>query len=163
MLKKSSCVIALCLFGFALSSQSVKAEPPKPANFPNRPINFVVSYPAGGGMDITARTLAAQMERVTGYQFRVQNRGGGGGIIGNTFVAKQAKPDGYTVGILANPTLIINILGQGAHFARTRHRADCGHHVRTGDLGRSDRIRNSATWISSRSSPMRRNILARSK
>jgi tripartite-type tricarboxylate transporter receptor subunit TctC len=118
MIKKSSCIMALCLFGFALSSQSVNAEPPKPANFPNRPINFVVSYPAGGGMDITARTLAAQMERVTGYQFRVQNRGGGGGIIGNTFVAKQAKPDGYTVGILANPTLIINILGQGAHFAK---------------------------------------------
>jgi tripartite-type tricarboxylate transporter receptor subunit TctC len=44
--------------------------------------------------------------------------GGGGGIIGNTYVAKQSKPDGYTVGILANPTLIINILGQGAHFAK---------------------------------------------
>ena len=118
MMKKRAGIIALCLLGSVLASQSAKAEPAKPADFPNRPINLVVSYPAGGGMDITARTLAAQMERVTGYQFRVQNHGGGGGIIGNTYVAKQSKPDGYTVGILANPTLIINILGQGAHFAK---------------------------------------------
>lgn len=114
-----SAVVSACLLASALVSQSANAEPAKPADYPNRPINFVVSYPAGGGMDITARTLAAQMERVTGYQFRVENRGGGGGIIGNTYVAKQAKPDGYTVGILANPTLFINILKQGAQFQKS--------------------------------------------
>jgi len=113
-----SYAIASLLLGLAVTSQPASAEPAKPANYPNRPINFIVSYPPGGGMDITARTLAAQMERVTGYQFRVQNRGGGGGIIGNTYVATQAQPDGYSVGILANPTLIINILGQGAHFKK---------------------------------------------
>ena len=116
MKMRISAVVSSCLLASALVSQSVNAEPAKPADYPNRPINFVVSYPAGGGMDITARTLAAQMERVTGYQFRVENRGGGGGIIGNTYMAKQAKPDGYTVGILANPTMFMNILNQGAHF-----------------------------------------------
>ena len=115
---KFSAAASACLLASALVSQSVNAEPAKPANYPNRPINLMVAYPAGGGMDITARTLAAQMERVTGYQFRVENRGGGGGIIGNTYMATQAKPDGYTVGILANPTLFMNILYKGAHFKK---------------------------------------------
>jgi len=117
-MKRTTGAIALCLLALGIASQSADAQPAKPANYPNRPINFVVSYPPGGGMDITARTLAAQMERITGYQFRVENRGGGGGIIGNTYMATQAKPDGYTVGILANPTLILNILKQGAHFKK---------------------------------------------
>jgi tripartite-type tricarboxylate transporter receptor subunit TctC len=118
MKSKFSVLASACLLASALVSQPANAQPAKPADYPNRPINFVVSYPPGGGMDITARTLAAQMERVTGYQFRVENRGGGGGIIGNTYMATQAKPDGYSVGILANPTLIINILKQGAHFKK---------------------------------------------
>ena len=118
MTRKFSVVASSCLLASALAVNTVNAQPAKPANFPNRPISFVVSYPAGGGMDVTARTLAAQMERVTGYQFRVENRGGGGGIIGNTYMATQAKADGYTVGILANPTLFINILKQGAHFKK---------------------------------------------
>ena len=115
---KFSAAVGACLLASALASQSVNAEPAKPANYPNRPINFVVAYPAGGGMDITARTLAAQMERVTGLQFRVENRGGGGGIIGNTYMATQAKPDGYTVGILAYPSLFMNILYKGAQFKK---------------------------------------------
>jgi len=118
MRMKFSAVLGAGLLAWALVSQPVNAQPAKPANYPNRPISFVVSYPAGGGMDVTARTLAAQMERVTGYQFRVENRGGGGGIIGNTYMATQAKPDGYTVGILANPTLFLNILKQGAKFKK---------------------------------------------
>lgn len=126
MKTKFSELVSACLLASALVSQSANAQPAKPADYPNRPINFVVSYPPGGGMDITARTLAAQMERVTGYQFRVENRGGGGGIIGNTYVATQAKPDGYTVGVLANPTLIINILKQGANFKKDDLQAIAG-------------------------------------
>ncbi|HUX25107.1 MAG TPA: tripartite tricarboxylate transporter substrate-binding protein, partial [Burkholderiales bacterium] len=118
MMKRFSGAVALCMLALGVASQPVEAAPAKPANYPDRPISFVVSYPPGGGMDITARTLAAQMERVTGYQFRVENRAGGGAIIGNSYMAKQAKPDGYTVGILANPTLFINILKQGAQFKK---------------------------------------------
>jgi putative tricarboxylic transport membrane protein len=117
-MKRFSGAVALCMLALGVASQLVEAAPPKPANYPDRPISFVVSYPAGGGMDITARTLAAQMERVTGYQFRVEDRPGGGAIIGNSYMATQAKPDGYTVGILANPTLFINILKQGAQFKK---------------------------------------------
>lgn len=118
MTTKFSAMLGSCLLASTFVAQFAIAEPAKPANYPNRPISFVVSYPAGGGMDVTARTLASQMERVTGYQFRVENRGGGGGIIGNTYMATRAKADGYTVGILANPTLFLNILKQGAKFKK---------------------------------------------
>lgn len=117
-MKKLNTAALACLAALLSTANIATAEPPKPADYPNRPINFVVSYPPGGGMDVTARTLAAQMERVTGFQFRVENRPGGGSIIGNTYVAKQTQADGYTVGVLANPTLAINILGQGAHFEK---------------------------------------------
>lgn len=100
------------------TAQAASKAPPKPSGYPNRPINLVVAYPSGGGMDITARTLAAQLERVTDYEFRVQNRGGGGGLVGNTYVARQAKPDGYTVGILANPSFFVGILNRGAHYKK---------------------------------------------
>jgi len=111
-----SAVAGLALLSAVALPASASQAPPKPANFPNRPINLVVSYPAGGGMDITARTLAKELERVTGYQFRVQDRAGGGNIVGNTYVARQAKPDGYTIGILANPSFFLDFLNRGAHF-----------------------------------------------
>lgn len=114
----SSTLGGLALLGAISLPASATQAPPKPANYPDRPINLVVSYPAGGGMDITARTLATQLERVTGYQFRVQDRAGGGNIVGNTYVARQAKPDGYTIGILANPSFFIDILNRGAHFKK---------------------------------------------
>ncbi|MBO0904056.1 tripartite tricarboxylate transporter substrate binding protein [Jiella sonneratiae] len=116
-MKKIRALLALAPLAFGLMAPSARAEDAaKPDNFPTRPISLVVSYPAGGGMDITARTLAKEMERVTDNQFRVENHGGGGGIVGNTYVAKQARPDGYTVGVLANPTMFMNILKQGAEF-----------------------------------------------
>ena len=110
-------VIALgCWSALALGSTAAHAAAARPAGFPDRPITFVVPYPPGGGIDVTARTLAAQMQRVTGYQFRVEDRPGGGAIIGNTFVARQAAPDGYTVDVLANPTMAIGVVHKGAPF-----------------------------------------------
>lgn len=117
-LVSTSAFAGLTLLAASAIPASANQAPPKPANFPDRPINLVVSYPAGGGMDITARTLATQLERVTGYQFRVQDRAGGGNIVGNTYVAREAKPNGYTIGILANPSFFIDILNRGAHFRK---------------------------------------------
>jgi tripartite-type tricarboxylate transporter receptor subunit TctC len=89
----------------------------KPANFPERPIELVVAYPAGGGMDVTARTLAQELERSTGHQFRVQNRVGGGGIVGHSYLAKQAASDGYTVGVVASPFVFLDFLTREGQFA----------------------------------------------
>jgi len=88
----------------------------KPSDFPRRPISLVVAYPAGGAVDITARTLADLAEKRTGVQFRVENRVGGAGIVAHTYLAKQASADGYTIGVIANPFMFTDVLLRGASF-----------------------------------------------
>ena len=68
----------------------------KPAEFPNRPVTFVVPYPPGGPTDAVARIVAQSMEAQSGQPFVVQNVPGGGSTIANTKVA-GAEPDGYTL------------------------------------------------------------------
>jgi tripartite-type tricarboxylate transporter receptor subunit TctC len=65
-------------------------------DYPNRPINVVVPYAAGGPVDTVARIAAARMSELLGQQLVVENVGGAGGMTGSTRVAK-ATPDGYTV------------------------------------------------------------------
>jgi tripartite-type tricarboxylate transporter receptor subunit TctC len=74
----------------------------KPKDFPTQPIEFTVVYPAGGGMDVTARLLAKHVEALSGDRIIVNNRTGGAGMVGHTYLATQAKPDGYTVGVIAS-------------------------------------------------------------
>jgi tripartite-type tricarboxylate transporter receptor subunit TctC len=65
-------------------------------DFPSRPIKMIVPFPAGGGIDVTARIAAQKMSEVLGQQVIIQNQGGGGGAIGTDAVAK-AESDGYTL------------------------------------------------------------------
>jgi tripartite-type tricarboxylate transporter receptor subunit TctC len=74
----------------------------KPKDFPSGPIEYTVVYPAGGGMDVTARLLAKYVEKWSGDKIVVNNRTGGAGMVGHAYLATQAKPDGYTVGVIAN-------------------------------------------------------------
>lgn len=102
-----------------LGSGAVQAQDlGKPADFPQRPINLVVMYPAGGAVDVTARTFAQVAEELLGHEFRVENRVGAAGIVGHTYLAKQAPRDGYTVGVIANPFLFTDILLRDAEFTR---------------------------------------------
>jgi len=66
------------------------------AGFPDRPINIIVPYAAGGPMDKLARQLAPQVSSLLGQPVIVQNQGGAGGNIG-VAMAKRAAPDGYTL------------------------------------------------------------------
>ena len=63
--------------------------------WPQRPVTWVVPFPAGGGTDAFARPLTAMLTRNTGHQFVIDNKGGAGGTVGATLAAKAA-PDGYT-------------------------------------------------------------------
>ncbi len=74
-------------------------------SWPDRPVTLVVPFGAGGGNDITARTLGQFLERELGQPFVVQNRPGAGGEIGINAVA-DSRPDGYTFGILNTPGLV---------------------------------------------------------
>jgi tripartite-type tricarboxylate transporter receptor subunit TctC len=66
------------------------------SDYPSRPIRMIVPFPAGGGIDVTARVAADKLSEVLGQQVIVQNQGGGGGAIGTSAVIKS-EPDGYTL------------------------------------------------------------------
>ncbi|MBV8746879.1 MAG: tripartite tricarboxylate transporter substrate binding protein [Xanthobacteraceae bacterium] len=82
-----ACAIVL-LVAFAASAAET--------DYPSRPIKLVVPFPAGGGIDGTARIAAAALSNVVGQQVLVQNIGGAGGAIGTDSIAK-AEPDGYSL------------------------------------------------------------------
>lgn len=71
------------------------------AAYPERPITWVVPFPPGGAMDVIARTLGETVSKDLGQPIVVENKPGAGGNIGATQVA-HAKPDGYTIMIVAN-------------------------------------------------------------
>ena len=65
-------------------------------DYPNKPIRWIVSFPAGGAADFLARQMAGQMSLQMKQSIVVDNRPGAAGIIG-TEIASKAAPDGYTV------------------------------------------------------------------
>ena len=71
--------------------------------YPAKPVRLIVPYAPGGGVDIMARLAAQKYSERMGAQFVVENRAGGGTIIGTEAVARAA-PDGYTL-LFANPAL----------------------------------------------------------
>ncbi|HTH34743.1 MAG TPA: tripartite tricarboxylate transporter substrate binding protein [Xanthobacteraceae bacterium] len=66
------------------------------ADWPNRPIHFIVPFPAGGSTDVAARVVGDYLSRTLGQQVVVENKSGANGNIGIEYAAK-AVPDGYTV------------------------------------------------------------------
>ena len=75
-------------------------------NYPDRPIRIVVPYAPGGATDTGARALGERLENILGQPIVVENKAGGGTIIGTETVAK-AKPDGYTL-LLATGAVAVN-------------------------------------------------------
>jgi tripartite-type tricarboxylate transporter receptor subunit TctC len=76
-------------------------------NYPDQLIKWVVPYPAGGGTDVIARTLAEAMRQGLGQQIVIDNRPGASTNIGADLVAKS-RPDGYTIMSADNAVLAFN-------------------------------------------------------
>lgn len=66
--------------------------------FPERPIRFIIPWPPGGSSDSQLRSLGEQAARVLGQPIVVENRGGAGGTLHAVHLAREARPDGYTLG-----------------------------------------------------------------
>ena len=71
------------------------------ADYPDRPVKFVVANTPGGPSDIVGRIVTAALQESTGKTFIIENRGGAGGNIGMEYVA-HADPDGYTILLATN-------------------------------------------------------------
>src|SRR3954463_13302904 len=69
--------------------------------YPTHPVRVVVPYAVGGSADVYGRFLAAKLSEAMGQPFVIENRPGGGAVIGTDAVAKAA-PDGYTVLVMSN-------------------------------------------------------------
>ncbi len=92
----------LAATGATLAAFGVRAQA-----FPEQPVRWVVPYPAGGGTDVLARTVAEAMRAALGQQILIDNRPGASTNIGGEIVAR-AKPDGYTVMSADNAILAYN-------------------------------------------------------
>ena len=77
--------------------------------YPNRPVRWVVPFPAGGPTDTLSRVLAAKLGEQWGQSVVVENKGGASGAIGADFVAK-AVPDGYTIMLGTQSTHASNMI-----------------------------------------------------
>lgn len=87
--------IALATLALALAP-AVHAQAKPAAGFPNKPVRMVVTYPPGGTVDAVARILGPKLAQIWGQSVVIDNRAGGGGIIGAQAVL-SAPADGYTL------------------------------------------------------------------
>lgn len=71
------------------------------AAYPEKPVRIVVPYATGGGIDVVARLVADALGKMWGQGVVIENRPGGGSIVGTDVVAKSA-PDGYTLLTISN-------------------------------------------------------------
>lgn len=86
---------------FALLLGALVAAPAAAQEYPTRPVKIIVPYSPGGPADIYARVLGERMDKTLGQPFVVENKPGGGAVIGTDLVAK-AEPDGYTLLMMSN-------------------------------------------------------------
>jgi tripartite-type tricarboxylate transporter receptor subunit TctC len=85
-------MLRIVLYALLLAAPAVFAQ----QNYPQKPIRYVVPFPAGGIADVFARIIGGRLSQAWGQPVVVENRAGAGGNIGAEIVAKSA-PDGYTI------------------------------------------------------------------
>jgi len=94
---------AVALAAMTLASNISLADDPYPA----RPVNVVLPFAAGGGTDILTRAWADKLSKMWNQSVVVENKPGASGNLGTEVVA-DAKPDGYTLLMTTNATIVIN-------------------------------------------------------
>jgi len=109
LVMRTIAVCALALASAAASGQS----------YPTKPIRIVVPFAAGGPADVYARVLGRNMQETLGQPFVVENRPGGGSVVGTDVVAK-APADGYTLLLMSNTHTVNESLLPKKPFQLTR-------------------------------------------
>jgi tripartite-type tricarboxylate transporter receptor subunit TctC len=107
MRRETPAMIASIKAGALLAATLVLAGPAAHAQtYPSRQITLIIPFTPGGSNDLVGRAIGKKLSEAWGQPVVVENRGGGGTLIGSTAVAK-APPDGYTL-LLVSPTFTIN-------------------------------------------------------
>jgi len=101
--------------GFAAALAGASALPGA-ADYPDQQITMIVPFGAGGGSDRVARTIDRFWQEETGQSFNFQYQPGASGAVGTDAIAR-ANPDGYTVGIVNLPNMILQPVSGSASFA----------------------------------------------
>lgn len=89
------------------------------AAYPDRALTMVVPFPPGGPTDIAGRVIGEALSQELGQTVVIENRPGASGSIGLSY-AIRSKPDGYTVGALASPSLIAPFILEGTPYDLTQ-------------------------------------------
>ncbi len=95
------------------------AFPALAQDYPNKPVKIIVPFAAGGPADIYARFLGQRLQEALGQPFVIEDRPGGGSVIGTDAVAKSA-PDGYTLLLMSNTQTVNESLMQNKPYALMR-------------------------------------------
>ncbi len=101
------------LVGGTLALALVVAAAGAPSGYPNRPITWLVAFAPGGQSDVEVRRVQPHLEKLLGVRILVEYRTGGGGAVGWSELAR-ARPDGYTIGGLVMPHMVLQTLLRGA-------------------------------------------------
>jgi len=111
-MKRTKLITAIALASIIAPITSVAAD------YPNRPVKYVVPWPPGDLEDVLTRLIAEEMAKQTGKPATVVNKPGGAGIIGAAEVSR-ARPDGLTIGSFVADILTTHILSGNAPFDQT--------------------------------------------
>ena len=90
----------------ALQATAAYAADPA-ANYPSRPVRFIVPFVPGAGTDLTTRTVAKKLSELYGQQFVADNRAGAAGSIGAD-IAANANPDGHTICLISSGHTVLS-------------------------------------------------------
>jgi tripartite-type tricarboxylate transporter receptor subunit TctC len=109
-MKRLSLLAGVCAAALALAAGAAVAE------YPEKPVTFVIPWPPGDLEDVLTRMIAEEFQKEYGAPAAVVNKPGGGGVVGGVAVA-SAAPDGYTIGSLTVGIPTVKTMGADAQIA----------------------------------------------